>query len=89
MCALKNGLCDASGPTYIVDGTAGAYTGNSYTGEGYNCSLPSGPFDSPIVAEDCMWGWSRLEATSTTLTWQHLRWLTGEVGDEVTLVKSS
>ena len=142
MCALKGGLCDGSGPTYIVDGTAGAYTANAATGEGYNCTLPAGPFTAPIVAEDCMvsrstppthspslphclqyhapllliiyhpspspspslspsplpppnthrdrkWGWSRLEASATELTWKHLRWLTGEVGDEVTITKKA
>ena len=87
MCAMKGGVCDETGPTYVVDGTAGAYTNNADTGEGYNCTLPTGPFTEPVVAEDCMWGWSTLEATATELKWRHMRWLTGETGDEATLVK--
>lgn len=98
-CATWNGKCvddrsngsgDASekGIVYVVDGTAGAYSGVAGTGEGYNCTLPQPPFaHAGVLAEDCMWGWSKIKADETQLLWQHKRWLTGDVGDEVTIQK--
>lgn len=88
MCRLKRGVCAAAGedaPLYIVDGTAGAYTGSG--AEGSDCTLPRPPFDAVTEAKDCMWGWSTVEANATSLTWQHKRWSTGETVDAVTLTK--
>ena len=50
---------------------------------------PPSPSPPPNTHRDRKWGWSRLEASATELTWQHLRWLTGEVGDEVTITKKA
>ena len=89
VCAQKHGKCvnttaGESAPAYVVDGTAGAFTGVSTNGEGYSCSLPQPPFSHPgIAARDCMWGWSRIRANRTHLRWQHRRWLTGDIVDEL------
>jgi hypothetical protein len=75
-------------PIYIVDGTAGAYTGAG--DEGYSCNQPKGPFPgTTLLAEDCTWGWSTLEANQTDLEWRHYRWENGTLGDVVALRKET
>ena len=70
-------------PVYIVDGTAGAYTGGG--NQGVSCTQPTDN-TPPTLARDCMWGWSRMAVNRTALHWEHLRW-TGNVSDEVVLRK--
>ena len=87
-CALRRGACtpDGTGPVYIVDGTAGAYTGGG--NQGHSCAQPKPPFtDKAVLAMDCMWGWSTLSVNATTLEWVHKRWDTGEVSDSLRLSK--
>jgi len=92
MCAMRLGKCvpsNESAPVYIVDGSAGSYTAGGWpniTGEGRSCPLPTA-FEAPIVAGDCMWGWSRLVANRTSLLWEHLRWKDGTISDSITLQK--
>ena len=88
-CALRRGACtpDGTGPVYIVDGTAGAYTGGG--NQGRSCTQPKPPFtDKAVLAKDCMWGWSTLSVNATTLEWVHKRWDTGDVSDSLKLSKA-
>lgn len=90
LCPLKRGACtpDKKGPVYIVDGTAGAYTGGG--NQGHSCEQPKPPFaDKAVLAKDCMWGWSTLSVNATTLEWVHKRWDTGDVSDSLTLSKAA
>ena len=90
MCALKHDKCVAgsgAAPIYIVDGTAGAYTGAGT--QGVSCEQPKPPFPagSNFEAKDCVWGWSTLEVDAKSFRWEHKRWSTGEVVDSVELAK--
>ena len=85
-CAVRRGQCEKTGPVYIVDGTAGAYTGSG--NQGISCEQPRQPFANPLHrAQDCMWGWSTLAVNATTLQWVHKRWDSGDVSDSITLTK--
>eukprot|EP01047_Picozoa_sp_COSAG01_P073336 COSAG01_NODE_11928_length_1834_cov_1.332565_3_plen_119_part_00 len=92
-CAVKDRRCvgDQSGktpaaaPVYIVDGTAGAYTGSG--NQGFSCVQPKPDPANGVMAQDCMWGWSTLQANRSSLVWRHWRWLHGDLSDSLTLTK--
>ena len=87
-CAMQLGQCvNKGGVVYVVDGTAGAYTGEG--SQGFTCKQPLPPFTDPGVrALDCMWGWSELEASATELRWTHRRWDSGNVSDSFQLLNT-
>lgn len=77
-CPLFNGTCydEGKAPTYILDGSAGAYL---------FCS------DKPMPAterfRDCNFGYSRAFLNETTFVWEHIRQDTRAVIDSLVLTK--
>lgn len=76
-CALVGGVCNSTGPTYIVDGSAGAeFDPSSMT--------PNATFTR--YKDFSHWGYSRVVVSPTTLQWMHF-WTDNRMADKVTLQK--